>query len=74
VSIHFEAKGPMSTVLKLFKNDFLATLSEQDLKRQVHLTVAEDGVSLGSESNSSSLREQILEVLADDQKSFPGKI
>lgn len=74
MSIHFEAKGPMSTVLKLFKNDFLATLSEQDLKRQVHLTVAEDGVSLGSESNSSSLREQILEVLADDQKSFPGKI
>jgi hypothetical protein len=63
----------MSSVLKLFKSNFLGTLSEHDLDRPVRLTVVEDGAGPGVENNSDSLRNQILEVLANDQKSFPGE-
>ncbi len=74
VSIHFEAKGSISTVLREFKSDFLGSLSEQDLNRTVRLTIVEDGAGPGVEENSDSLRNQIMEVLANDQESFPGGI
>ena len=63
VNVEFEASGPLAQVLDEFKRVFLKDLSQQDLARNVRMTVREDA---GEASDpAASLREKIVEVLSD---------